>query len=179
MQEQNLIRDLLARKDLERLRLVPGHEIGAYLVVAFEEEERADELVNFDRLMSNGILLAKTRHEEVDRRALDWLLSNPTDKRLDMIAAFLNGIWNRPYRAHPVPPENVRLLIRARDKLSAASEDAEYSYIQALCQVMRADAEPALKNELRPILRALQERAFTPPLDQLAKSVIEQALAKS
>src|SRR6266436_3327374 len=51
--------------------------------------------VDFDKLMSIGILLDSTGHGDVDRTLVIWFEERKTAVRLDIVCALLNGLWLR------------------------------------------------------------------------------------
>ena len=139
-----------------------------------DESEAARGPVNFDRLMSAGVSLVRSGRQDADLPVLEWLGAQPSSRRLDIAAAALNGLWHPSFRTAPVPDQNVEMLIRARDA-AAPEGNADYSFVQALCQVLRSQAGPALKDRVSAQLEAVLEQRQEPALKRRMESVIHGA----
>jgi len=169
------IESVVRARDAEQLRNIPEADLEAFLVSLFTESDDSNNPPDFDRLMSLGILTARSGHEEADRPAIRWLLIGPSDKRMDIVCAFLNGLWNRPYRKGPVSGKRLEQLVAARRGINLDAS-TEYSYAQALSQVMRSDVDETIKEIARAELERIAKQTFQPPLDSLMASLIERAL---
>jgi hypothetical protein len=166
---------LLRSADFKRLRALELAEVGAFLVAIMAQSESAPEPADFDRFMSMGILFTKAGHEAVDEILLRWLLAKPSAKRLDIVGAVLNGLWNRPYRSSPVAADRVDMLIRGRHGL-LVDDDAEYTYLQALCNVAESDAAPPVKEKIVKVLQDASQRTYSPALQGSVRARINRAL---
>jgi hypothetical protein len=173
--EHEAIRQLVRMRDAPRLAGVSAADLAGFLD-DFLDQQEARRPLDFDRLMSLGVLLARAGHEDMDTHVLQRLLAGPSAKRLDATAAFLSGLWRRAGRSRPVAEPAVDLLLRAHQGLRA-DDDTEYSVVQALAQVMRSDAPAALKARIAPVLQAAAQRPWPVSLRDSAQELIRQALA--
>lgn len=148
------------------------------LLKEFLADQALVEPLDFDRLMSTGILLSKARKHYADLVALTWLLEHPSSKRLDFVSAFLNGLWLPPHRDIPVSPDRVRMLIKAHEA-SDVTADSEYSFIQALSQVMQHDMTSELRSEIKRVFEVVSGRDYGQPLNSLMSSVINRAIQRT
>src|SRR4051812_5604848 len=126
--EEIELRRLVESGSLKELRLLSDNDVTKFIIAVMEKYDRETAPVNFDRLMSMGILFANTEHENVDDAVLRWLLNKPSSKRLDIAAAFLNGLWQRVRRRAPVTENKLDMLLTARRGLKV-DDDTEFSFI--------------------------------------------------
>jgi hypothetical protein len=159
--------------DLKHLQRLSPDEVRAYLHATFAKAEAG--FVDFDRLMSTGLSLVQAGHEDADRAALDWLRARPGAKRLDIVAAFLTGLWDRASRRAPVPADRIDTLIRAHQGYNVHA-DAEYSFIQALCQVVESDLDRPTRERVAKLLQAIDLRAWSDALRHTAETRIDRAV---
>lgn len=170
-------RNQLLKATPAELHLLTSAEIEQLLMALLEQYDQSS-YVDFDRLMSVGLRLARSGHDAADAAAVAWLALQPSARRLDIAAALLCGLWHRGYRSQPVSGAVVNQLIAARPGVvGAVSDDAEYSYIQALCQVLESAADSATKAQVRQEVQRLAQRAFVPALRDTVQARIKQALA--
>ena len=171
---KNLIR-LAKVKDLQN---IPDAEIAGQVRDFLEEFDSRPDDIDFDRLMSSGILLARANKEPLDETALEWFFERPTTKRLDIVSAFLNGLWKRGYRRKPVDADRITTLIQARNRVDA-NADAEYSFVQALSQAMQPDSIPQIKSTIEQVFHRVSARKFGSHVDSLIQSIIDKAIRRS
>jgi hypothetical protein len=169
-------RNQLLKATPAELHLLTSAEIEPLLIALLEQYDQSS-YVDFDRLMSVGLRLARSGHDAADAAAVAWLALQPSARRLDIVAALLCGLWHRGYRSRPVSGAVVDQLIAARPGVGAVGDDAEYSYIQALCQVLESAADSATKAQVRQEVQRVGQRAFVPALRDTVQARIKQALA--
>ena len=121
------------------------------------------------------MFLASAEHENVDDAVLRWLLDEPSGKRLDIAAAFLNGLWKRAMRRAPITEDRLVMLLSARRGLEI-DDDAEFSFIQALCQVVESDAAASVKSKARESVKNAAGRNFASSLRPSVTALVERAL---
>ena len=92
--------------------------------------------IDFDELLSIGLMLTVAGHLHSDEIIIGWLENSPTALRLDISSALLVGAWMRYPEKEPVSPVQIARLVAARPK-ERLSPDAEYSYAQALARILR------------------------------------------
>jgi hypothetical protein len=173
--EEKEIRHLMVSGNLQKLRSLTYADVSGFLLAAMGRYDDDAAPADFDRLMSMGILFAKTEHEHVDYPVLRWLLNKPSGKRLDIVAAFLTGLWRRAYRRIPVAEDKFVLLLTARRGLEV-DDDAEYSFIQALCEVIESDAAAPVKLKAVNAVRTAARRNFSPSLQPTVTARVDRAL---
>jgi hypothetical protein len=173
--EENEIRHLMVSGNLNKLRLLTSTDAKSFLLAVIGREDLDAAPANFDRLISMGILFAKTEHEDLEEPVLRWLLDKPSGKRLDIAAAFLTGLWRRACRRFPVGDDKVILLLTARRGLEV-DEDTEYSFIQALCEVIESDAAAPVRQRAVRAVETAAQRNFSRSLQPSVKARVDRAL---
>jgi len=164
--------------DVEKLRAMNREAASRFVQSLLSDCEKAAGSPNFDRLNSQGIILVRAGHEQVDAVALNWLHQDLSARRLDIASALLNGLWHVAYRHSPLEVANVESLIAARRRIEPQG-DAAYSSLQALSQALHAKASVALRNVVSLALQEiLQEKHEPPVLDKLIHSLAEDALRR-
>jgi hypothetical protein len=161
----------------QQMSAVSAAEVETLLLAALDQADQATGPADFDRFLGIGISLAKAGREDAGPAALRWLAARVAAKRLDIVAAFLTGLWNRPYRSKPVGVAEVEALVQARRKLAAVDQDTEYSYAQALCRVLESDAPDPARAIARAALQSVSQQKFDPELQGMVQQRIAQALA--
>ncbi len=144
------------------------------VVQLLERAEAAAGPPDFDRLMSAGVSLARSGRHEADQSVLAWLAAQPSARRLDIASAVLNGLWHAAFRKAPVPQKNVEALIRAQSGIEPDAA-ADYSFVQALCQVLRSDPAPPLKERIAGALEATMRRDYPPAVKRRMESLAGRA----
>lgn len=173
--EEKEISHLMISGNLQKLRSLTYADVSGFLLAAMGRYEDDASPADFDHLMSMGILFAKTEHEDVDYPVLHWLLNKPSGRRLDIVAAFLTGLWRRKCRRFPVAEDKVVLLLTARRGLEVDDDD-EYSFIQALCEVIESDAETPVKLRAVNAVQTAARRNFSPSLQPSVTARVDRAL---
>jgi hypothetical protein len=170
---------LADRKDLEGLRSIQASDIGDFLRSMMSAVEEESTPPNADKLISLGVTLAKAGHESSDRDALEWLNGKPSSRRVGIVAAFLNGLWQIPFRSASVPPESARLFLQAL-RVTALDDDAMYMSVLALSVLMIPQASKEVKVEVAGALREMARHKYlSPAAARLSQSVIEKALQRA
>ena len=132
---------------------------------------------NFDYLIALGITFARSGHENADAAVLQWLTNKPSEKRIDIASAFLCGLWDRRFRENPVPPDRIEKFIRELNTVTLNDDDAAYSSILALAEVMKSDSSTYIKEEVAAILRSAYKRQCKDKIqEEMLRSVIEEVL---
>ena len=161
----------------DKIRALEHSSVGELLLLLMGEYEDSLEPVNFDRLMGIGIVLARAGTEDVDVTALHWLLQQPSSRRVDIVSALLNGFWKANLRRIPVPPERVEMLLQGGEN-TELSNDAEFSFIQVLCQIMQPDASLPIRARIRDKFREVLQRPIA-DWETVMRSVISDALHRA
>jgi hypothetical protein len=170
---------LANRKDFEALRSIQASDIGDFLRSMMSVVEQESTPPDADKLMSLGVTLAKAGHEASDRDALEWLNAKPSARRVDIVAAFLNGLWQIPFRSASVPPESARLFLQAL-RVTAPDDNSMYMSVLALSELMIPEASQEVKVAVAGALREMARHKYrTPAPARLSQSVIEKALQRA
>ena len=169
------LQSLVESTNLKELRLRSLSDVSEFVKTVMDSYDRPQAPVNFDRLMSMGILLANAEHQNVDYTVLRWLLDDPSSKRLDIGAAFLNGLWRRLKNAAPITDDRLDMLLAARRGLEV-DDDAEFSFIQVLSQVIESGAAASTKLKALEAVKTAARRNFAAGLRPSVTALVERIL---
>jgi hypothetical protein len=172
------IETLVQARDLERLRRQPADSVDEYVVNVLNQYSTAARAMNADRLLSLGVLLAKAGHAAADRRAQGGEVSGNPELKVDVLASFLTGIWNPVFRTSPPSHATVLALVTLRGTLNLGI-DAEYSYVQALCQALQRDSPSGLKSLLVPKLTEVARKPHPKPWREQITTLTAKALSRA
>ena len=174
------VEGIILRRDLLKLRSASSDMIEAYLISVFDHCDAAIEPPDVDRLMSLGILIVRAKPEIQDRGALRWLQEAPSIKRLDIVSAFLCGLWHPQFRSKPVGADVVKRLVEIREKLNPDVATA-YNYTLALCRVAEdPSGHRDVKAMVSAILRQISQRGLEDiRADSLIRNAIDRVLNRS
>lgn len=173
--------DILTRRDRAALQAAPNEEVYRAIRAVCDKSE-GDEM-DFDKLTSTAMFVASTGHESADVAVVDWFTECPTDERLDVACALLNGFWAGVSRKRAADPKLVARFVQARPA-TRQSADAENSYVQAMLRVVddARTTENVQQIAIAAIREVLHRKTGNSTLDQhLASWVpgrIDAALAR-
>lgn len=177
-QSLSMIETLVNARDLEPLRRQPAGSIGEFVVHVLNQYSTGARAMNVDRLLSLGVLLAKAGHGVADRLAQGDAVSGDPELKVDVLASFLTGMWNPAFRTSPPDHTTVLALVTLRGNLRLGI-DAEYSYIQALCQALQRDSPSGLKSLLVPRLTEVARRPYPEPWGEQIAALTGGALSRA
>ena len=164
--------------DEDRLVALTDAQVGDFLLGVIEAYDDEYESADFDRLVSMGVVFAKTGHENADQPVLRWLVENPSARRLDIVSTLLLGLWNRSLRQGPVAAPKLDLLRQARQDL-VLDEYVEYNYLLALSRAADSDAPQHVKDLVAQVLvRALKRKFQNPHVQSVLQSTLQHILKR-
>jgi len=176
--DRALANKLINTSNPAKLAALPLPQISDLLVsvmVAIESEKQPPD---FDQLNGIGVALARSGHEDADRPVLRWLSEAPSARRLDIVSALLNGLWNSAFRKTPVTLETFDLFGQALQG-SHLTDEAAYSAVLALSQLMTPSTSAEVKDNAASMLRAFGKHVYSDPTARrLAQEAIHRALER-
>jgi hypothetical protein len=166
-------------EDFEALRQISAAEIGDFLLSRMSEMDAESAPPDADKLISLGITLDKAGHEAADRTVLECLSAKPSARRVDIVASFLSGLWQVPFRSTPVNPESIRLLLGAVGR-AVLDDDPAYMTVLALSEVMLPEAPQSIKAEVAAALRELGRHKYGSQVPaRMSQSIIEKSIRRA
>jgi hypothetical protein len=175
MTRRRQINEMLTFHNQEKLAAVPEVELESFLLAELEDYD-LDPTSDSEGLISTGITIAKAGHGNADSFAIQWLLANPSARRLGIASQLLLGLWKGLSPSAAIAPQKIENFMRAREGL-ALQETEEYDYVLALCQSMEASPPPPLRERIAAVLRETMRRQFTyEPFNTAIGIVVPRAL---
>jgi hypothetical protein len=117
----------------EKLRVAPTEEVQRSLLAFFNQLDEPGA-PDFDDIMRVGLLL-QANPSDCGRAAVEWLAANVSATRLDIVCAFLYGLWTPDPRPDP-PAREVVMRLAALRPAERTEPDADYSYALAMNRVL-------------------------------------------
>ena len=115
----------------------------------------SSEPVNFDKLLSTGITIARTQKLGVDKAVIDWMHAEPTARRVDAGCGLLSGLWHPQFFQGPVDASSLMVLVQLW-QVAVQDDDAACSFVFAIFQASKAKMTADLREALRAILTTIQ-----------------------
>jgi|SRR5579862_6648925 len=172
------IEQFVKRNDFAALQEVPPSDIASFLASTMGQKESEIPL-NIDRLISLGVTLAKSGHETVDGPVLQWLGRQPSVRKIDIVAAFLSGLWKAPFRQRPVTGESANAFLEVI-RGAKLDDDATLNCVVALTEAMIPEAPSQVRVKVGAALREMARHRFrNPSTARMSQSLIDRALQRS
>jgi hypothetical protein len=111
---------------------------------------------NYDKMVGIGIIVAASGHEGCEADVIEWLAESATFRRLDIVAALLNGLWLPSARHAPVDTSLLARLVALGFVITSSpnrNPDAEYSFALAIQRIL--EDERTSSRALRVAVEAL------------------------
>src|SRR6478752_4017368 len=121
----------------EKLRAARASEVQQSLLTFFDRIDTPGAQ-DFDDILKVGLLLQENPSGS-EGLAIDWLAANVSATRLDIVCAFLVGLWTFSPRVAPPSREEVFRLASLRPA-ERTNPDADYSYALAMARVLESGA---------------------------------------
>ena len=143
---------LKTRGDRATVQSARTEDVRAALVAYFANVET--EFIDFDKIQSMGRFIATTGHDTIDTAAVGWLGERVTPARLDVVSAFLSGLWSALSPGQSLDHDSIATLARLKEQAQTDRKepDAEYSFALAMGtllnngQTTRAGLDTALRS---------------------------------
>jgi hypothetical protein len=132
--------------------------------------------VNFDRIMGAGRKFALAGQQNKDELAVSWLASNPNPRRLDIVSAFLSGIWSNTASEHSVNPKVLEDFIELRKRMSLDDEVAYSSLVPIASVGTSTSSVPVKWVAKRALESATLEQYNNPKTAEMARELISETI---
>jgi hypothetical protein len=110
--------------DWERLLAASEENIWRNILDSFRESELLAPNFDVDRLMSAGIRFARSTIPTplLSRLVVSWIADHPTETRIGIGSAFLDGLWQWSTVAPVIEPDVLREYLKAISSVEIVNE---------------------------------------------------------
>jgi len=123
--------------DIETLRRSRNRVVTLQSVLA-EVAQKTD--YDYDRVLSFGVSAASVA-ENLDEAAAEFLSSDPSASRIDIVGGFLAGYWVNDRRSESLSQQTIESVLSSMESASELDEDAATSIASAaILGLMRSKA---------------------------------------